>query len=453
MTDFLGHLVDAPLANILIIAGLLFLGIGAVGRVTGKIEPDKMGRIMAGLLGLVLLAAGIATHIRGDKPVQPVVRAFSVTPTQVAKGDKVTIIWDVQNADDVELEPFGQVPATGERVVELEQTTNYRLSATSKSGGKVGTFQEVTIKEARRISGTTPKKPKAAEDDAKTSTENQVQDDPTVSASDPPPLLPTEDTQPAALADNYLWTPGYWYYDFEKSDYYWVPGAWVVPPYAGLLWTPPYWGYDGARYQWHAGYWSTSVGFYGGIDYGFGYVGSGYDRSRENISSVHRVSYNGGPHGVQTTPVPLELVANRERRPASDVQMNLARSAKKNPEQHFKVNHGRPLIVAVAKPPAPGPQPSPTPTPRPRPSPQPSPAPTPRPRPSPQPSPAPTPRPRPSPQPSPAPTPRPRPSPQPSPAPTPRPRPSPQPRPAPTSRPRPSPQQTPPQRPTPRVPR
>src|ERR1700733_4178716 len=142
--DFLGHLVDAPLANILIIAGLLFLGIGAVGKVTGKIEPDKMGRMMASFLGLILMTIGLIVHVKGDSPktsvsVQPVVRFFSVTPSRVVKGRNVTISWDVLNADEVELEPFGQVPPVGDRVVQPQLTTTYRLNATSKDGGKSGT--------------------------------------------------------------------------------------------------------------------------------------------------------------------------------------------------------------------------------------------------------------------------------------------------------------------------
>ncbi len=354
MTDFLGHLVDAPLANILIIAGLLFLGIGAVGKITGKIEPNTVGRVMAGLLGIALLAVGAITHIKSDSSkgntpnnqtaalVQPVIHAFSVTPTKVIKGDTVTISWDVLNADDVEIEPFGEVPATGDRMVQLEQTTIYRLSATNKGGAKSGTFQEAIVKERGGNARTN-------------SQENEPPDDvneQTVSASEPPPDLP-DYTQPSAPDDNCLWTPGSWYYNSAKSDYYWVPGEWVVPPLADWLWTPPYWEYDGTRYQWNAGYWSTSVGFYGGIDYGFGYTGSGYERSKRNTTSANRVSYNGGPRGVQKTRAPLELAAERDRRPALSVQMKWARDARGNREQYSRVNNGRPRTVAVAKLPSP----------------------------------------------------------------------------------------------------
>src|SRR5262249_20289954 len=73
----------------------------------------------------------------------------------------------------------------------------------------------------------------------------------------------------------YIWTPGYWAYG--DDGFFWVPGTWVLIPEPGLLWTPGYWGWDdGGFYVFHDGYWGLHVGFYGGIDYGFGYVGFGY---------------------------------------------------------------------------------------------------------------------------------------------------------------------------------
>jgi hypothetical protein len=73
MADLLSHLVDAPLANILILAGLVFLGIGIVGKISGKIEPSTTGRIMSGLLGMALLIYGIYAHSSADKagPARP----------------------------------------------------------------------------------------------------------------------------------------------------------------------------------------------------------------------------------------------------------------------------------------------------------------------------------------------------------------------------------------------
>ncbi len=49
-----------------------------------------------------------------------------------------------------------------------------------------------------------------------------------------------------------------------------------MAPEPGLLWTPGYWGWGDGIYVWHRGYWGRHVGFYGGINYGFGYPGVGF---------------------------------------------------------------------------------------------------------------------------------------------------------------------------------
>ena len=75
-----------------------------------------------------------------------------------------------------------------------------------------------------------------------------------------------------------MWTPGYW--AWGNDGYYWVPGTWVPAPAVGLLWTPGYWGWSGGYYRWNVCYWGPHVGFYGGVNYGFGYAE--WDSSAEN---------------------------------------------------------------------------------------------------------------------------------------------------------------------------
>jgi hypothetical protein len=94
-----------------------------------------------------------------------------------------------------------------------------------------------------------------------------------VSVAIAPPVIPVY-AQPIAPGDGYIWTPGYW--AWTDDGYQWVDGAWVLPPYVGALWTPGYWGYGPAGYFWNAGYWGPVVGYYGGINYGFGYFGTGF---------------------------------------------------------------------------------------------------------------------------------------------------------------------------------
>src|SRR6516165_2374437 len=94
-----------------------------------------------------------------------------------------------------------------------------------------------------------------------------------------PPPLPVYE-QPPCPAENYLWTPGYWAFDDEFYDYYWVPGTWILVPEPGMFWTPGYWGWLNNEYVFYEGYWGPAVGYYGGIDYGYGYYGEGYDGGR-----------------------------------------------------------------------------------------------------------------------------------------------------------------------------
>ncbi len=112
----------------------------------------------------------------------------------------------------------------------------------------------------------------------------------------------------------YLWTPGYWAYG--PMGYYWVPGVWVSPPPSWLLWTPGYWGWANGIYLWHGGYWGPHVGFYGGVNYGFGYGGFGFaggswvgGQFRYNMEVAHAYpgheSFNG-PGGVMAQPRPEE---------------------------------------------------------------------------------------------------------------------------------------------------
>jgi hypothetical protein len=62
MDNLIGHVLDAPVANLCLLAGLLFLAVAVVGNISGKIQPGNHGRIAAGVLGVILLAYGIATH-------------------------------------------------------------------------------------------------------------------------------------------------------------------------------------------------------------------------------------------------------------------------------------------------------------------------------------------------------------------------------------------------------
>src|SRR5208283_2300317 len=191
-----------------------------------------------------------------------------------------------------------------------------------------------------------------------------------------PPPIPVYE-QPICPGDGYLWTPGYWAYDDDIGDYYWVPGTWVLAPEVGFLWTPGYWGWEGGRYRWWDGYWGPHVGFYGGINYGFGYFGLGfeggrwdgghffYNRSVSNvnvnihnvydthvvINNVSHVSYNGGNGGINARPTPEEESAARDRHvPPVAAQTQHAQAARANPQQRASASMGKPGVAATPRP-------------------------------------------------------------------------------------------------------
>src|SRR5262249_3745741 len=71
------------------------------------------------------------------EPGAPVVSLFTVAPQVVAPGQPVLVSWNVQGADRVVIEQFGDVPPQGQREHRPEVTTDYRLIA--EGGGKTTT--------------------------------------------------------------------------------------------------------------------------------------------------------------------------------------------------------------------------------------------------------------------------------------------------------------------------
>lgn len=194
-----------------------------------------------------------------------------------------------------------------------------------------------------------------------------------VGVSPPPPLA--EQVQPPIPGYGYVWTPGYWAWNVSVNDYYWAPGVWVMPPRIGYLWTPPWWGWNDGVYLFNAGYWGQSIGWYGGVDYGYGYYGHGYeggywqgntfwynsrvnnlggarfnavyDRSYAGRNFSH-VSYNGGPGGLRERPTAREMSAAREAHIGpTPGQASHNQSAALNTAYRAGPNHGHPILVAA----------------------------------------------------------------------------------------------------------
>jgi hypothetical protein len=144
------------------------------------------------------------------------------------------------------------------------------------------------------------------------------------------------------------------------------------------LWTPGYWAWGGNAYFFHEGYWGPQVGFYGGINYGYGYFGRGYEGGRwdrghfyynrsvnnVNVTEIHnvynttivnrnekRVSYNGGRGGITERANDREEAAARERHiGAIAAQNQQVQEARTNRELRASKNHGKPPIAATQRP-------------------------------------------------------------------------------------------------------
>src|SRR5713101_6448700 len=194
-----------------------------------------------------------------------------------------------------------------------------------------------------------------------------------------PPPLPVYE-QPLCPSEGYIWTPGYWAWDGDGDDYYWVPGTWVLVPEVGFFWTPGYWAWDGSGFIFYEGYWGPVVGFYGGINYGYGYFGHGYEGGRwdngrfyynrsvnnVNITEIHnvynttvinstttvtRVSYNGGNGGISVRPTPQEeAAAHAKHISAVPAQIQHVQAARANQALRASANHGKPPVAATPRP-------------------------------------------------------------------------------------------------------
>ena len=195
-----------------------------------------------------------------------------------------------------------------------------------------------------------------------------------------PPVLPVY-VQPPCPEPGLMVVPGYWAYG--DDGYYWVPGAWVPAPYEGALWTPPYWGWSSGLYVFHPGYWGTHVGYYGGVNYGFGYMGIGFvggawhghdfayntaivNVNRTVIRNVYvdktvvvnntvvnnnHIAYSGGPGGINHQPTAFERQAMGEKHLApTQFQEQHVQAARSDHSNYFNANHGHPQQMAVARP-------------------------------------------------------------------------------------------------------
>ena len=194
----------------------------------------------------------------------------------------------------------------------------------------------------------------------------------TASAAPPPlpVLFPVDASRPGIPLDSRLLGLG-------GDGYYWTPGSWARPPAVDLFGRPATGPGTQADhdYVFHSGYWAPTVGFYGGIDYRFGYSGQGfhggfwrnhqfvYNRAVNDVGNVHvatyanqvfapanHISYNGGTGGTAARPTPAQIAAMRERHIGpTPAQIQNQQTASRIPNQRYSENKGAPPIGALAR--------------------------------------------------------------------------------------------------------
>ena len=130
-----------------------------------------------------------------------------------------------------------------------------------------------------------------------------------------------------------------------------------------------------ATYDFYPGYWGPTVGFYGGIDYGFGYTGVGYqggywrnnqfyyNTAVNNLAGVHiantysqavpaaanHVSFNGGSGGTTVKATEAQIAARAHTRPPTAEQIQHQQMAGREPGLRFNANHGQPPTMAMRR--------------------------------------------------------------------------------------------------------
>ena len=82
MDDLIKAIFSAPIATLLIVAGVGFLAIAVLGKISGTLEAGKTGRLVSGTIGTALLVIGLNIYFRTTPgPVSSPSATLSPAPT------------------------------------------------------------------------------------------------------------------------------------------------------------------------------------------------------------------------------------------------------------------------------------------------------------------------------------------------------------------------------------
>src|SRR5262250_1304402 len=87
MSDWLKIFGEMSLDNLFVIAGLAFLAVGIIGKISGKIDPTPRARFVSAIVGVCLVVSGVWIH-RGH--------ANSASAPQQSESGRVPQVKEVQ---------------------------------------------------------------------------------------------------------------------------------------------------------------------------------------------------------------------------------------------------------------------------------------------------------------------------------------------------------------------
>src|SRR5690242_5894129 len=62
MSDWLKIFAEMSFDNLFVIAGLAFLTVGVIGKISGRIDAPRLARLVAAFVGVALIGAGVYIH-------------------------------------------------------------------------------------------------------------------------------------------------------------------------------------------------------------------------------------------------------------------------------------------------------------------------------------------------------------------------------------------------------
>jgi hypothetical protein len=80
---------------------------------------------------------------------------------------------------------------------------------------------------------------------------------PLVAPTQPPANITENPPAERPTGDQFVWVPGYWAWDSDRSGYIWVSGCWRAAP-PSRYWVPGYWSKTDMGWQWVPGFWAQS---------------------------------------------------------------------------------------------------------------------------------------------------------------------------------------------------